>query len=127
MRVPMGTCIIWVHQGASPLNPALQGLLQRAFGGVAPQPHPLGAPVWGHCPSDPALWELLQRAFGDTTPQAPPSRGSCQEPFRALPRKPLVEGLNKSMYFLDENILVNYIWSKRIMLSRTENCFNILR
>ena len=94
------------------------------------EPCPLGAPVeslWGCYPSDPTLWELLQRAFGDTTPQAPPSRGSCQEPFRALPREPLVEGLNKSMYFLGENILVNCIWSKRIMLSRTENCFNILR
>src|SRR5258708_28722903 len=68
------------------------------------EPCPLGAPVeslWWHCPSDPALWQLLHRAFGDTTPQAPPSRGSCQEPFRALPREPLVEGLNKSMYFLD--------------------------
>src|SRR5258708_7573621 len=33
------------------------------------EPCPLGAP----------------RAFGGTTPQAPPSRCSCQEPFRALP------------------------------------------
>jgi len=90
----VGTCIIWVHQGASPLNPAPWGLLQRAFGSVAPQPHPPGAPVeglWGHCPSD------------------LPSGGSCRVPLYriiwvhqgASPLNPTLWGLPSPTCFTD--------------------------
>src|SRR5258705_6964466 len=58
--------IIWVHQGASPLNPALWGLLWRAFGGAAPQTLPSGSSCGkplGTLPREPCPpWRLLWRA-----------------------------------------------------------------
>ncbi len=193
--------IIWVHQGASSLNPALWGLLWRAFGGTAPQTLPslegscgglckgqfpprldqgwsgadLGSQSpglqrsvlrmgvgwysdWGtHSPAWPTIYKYGSHVIShdNTTkkgknhvmlchmshnPITYPNMGQIQGPM-TRPGGPnhmtgqvtwsgvtctAVTGLNKCMYFLDENILVNYIWSKRIMLSRAENCFNVV-
>src|SRR5260221_3894018 len=126
--------IIWVHQGSSLWNHTLWGLLWRAFGGIAPQLHPLGAPggPLGVLPLNPALWGLLWRtfiqdhigaprgqplepcplgalrAFGGTSPQTLPSGSSCRGHFGALLLKP--HPLGAPVKSLSEHCPENLLW-----------------